>query len=546
MAGKGDGSARKPTQVFLRNLPLDMLEPDIETMLGEECGPVKRIDLIKSIDQSGAKHSRGYGFVTFALEDDARKASECLNGKTVKGRALSCEVALKKGAKREGQGWKQDRHEIQPKNSGRIKAGQVASAYGKGAASEASRNNTPAPESKLVYPEVEQMEVDEEADGAQPKIPLQGKQKDSTGGKKKEEGDPGSKGLSKKESRKAARKEAKKELVRKAKERAKLKASAPSPMGVVAADSGGGEKADNPPEGVHDEDEAVGGNEGGGEDQLDPKALELQRDAQTVILFGVADDLSAKQLQKRVKKVATITSLTLEDNEHGYLPAGRLARVVCLSKEGVRKVITKLDGHTIHGSTLRGRRLLEIIPHNDQRQQKQQRLIVRNLDFYATEGDLASAFTAFGPLAEVHIPKVMVTFKRKDRGTGEEVEVTREKSRGFGFVQFLCRRDAALVVKASDHGVMTVCGRASAVDFSVTKSKYDEIKGSGATAVAGAAVESVKEEEEEQGPSGGSEDEGHMEDEDGEEEEEEEVEEGKEEEEEGGVGGGRGVWEAWE
>lgn len=37
----------------------------------------------------------------------------------------------------------------------------------------------------------------------------------------------------------------------------------------------------------------------------------------------------------------------------------------------------------------------------DVRQQKQQRLIIRNLNFQAKEEDLAKAFSEFGPLAEV-------------------------------------------------------------------------------------------------------------------------------------------------
>lgn len=54
---------------------------DIETMLAE-CGPIKRIDLIKSTDsETGAKHSRGFGFVTFALESDASKAVNIIHRK---------------------------------------------------------------------------------------------------------------------------------------------------------------------------------------------------------------------------------------------------------------------------------------------------------------------------------------------------------------------------------------------------------------------------------------------------------------------------------
>lgn len=54
---------------------------DIETMLAD-CGPIKRIDLIKTTDaETGAKRSRGFGFVTFALESDATKAVSIIHRK---------------------------------------------------------------------------------------------------------------------------------------------------------------------------------------------------------------------------------------------------------------------------------------------------------------------------------------------------------------------------------------------------------------------------------------------------------------------------------
>lgn len=44
------------------------------------------------------------------------------------------------------------------------------------------------------------------------------------------------------------------------------------------------------------------------------------------------------------------------------MPPGRVARVECGSKENVRKIISGVDSHTVHGKTLRVRRLLEIVP----------------------------------------------------------------------------------------------------------------------------------------------------------------------------------------
>lgn len=52
----------------------------------------------------------------------------------------------------------------------------------------------------------------------------------------------------------------------------------------------------------------------------------------------------------------------MEENDRKYSPSGRIARVVCSGKEGTRKIITGIDGHTVHGQTLRARRFMEIVP----------------------------------------------------------------------------------------------------------------------------------------------------------------------------------------
>ncbi|CAN0040264.1 unnamed protein product, partial [Ectocarpus sp. 12 AP-2014] len=233
--------------------------------------------------------------------------------------------------------------------------------------------------------------------------------------------------------------------------------------------------------------------------------------------------LTAKQLQKRLKKYATLSACTVEENERGYCPTGRIARVVCCGKEGTRKIITGIDGHTVHGQTLRARRLMEVVPGHDVRLQKQQRLIVRNLNFHAKEEDLAEAFSEFGPLSEVHIPTVKVTSRRRVKGTDKQEEVTENRSRGFGFVQFLCPKDAARVVK--DHGVLKIKGRDAAVDYSITKEKYGALNQGAPSNPAAAASDDDDNEDQGEGGNG-------MDVDSGEDEEEEE------EEEEGGAAGG--------
>lgn len=107
-------------------------------------------------------------------------------------------------------------------------------------------------------------------------------------------------GLGKKEARKFARKAMKKELKRKAKERAKEKKEAQASLDAAAA-----EAAPPPAAGAGGGGGEAGAEEGGGEEPVDPKAAKLIADAKTLLIFGVADDLTAKQLQKRVKKVRT-------------------------------------------------------------------------------------------------------------------------------------------------------------------------------------------------------------------------------------------------
>nr|XP_032816091.1 RNA-binding protein 28 isoform X1 [Petromyzon marinus] len=82
------------------------------------------------------------------------------------------------------------------------------------------------------------------------------------------------------------------------------------------------------------------------------------------------------------------------------------------------------------------------------------RLIVRNLSFKCSQGDLKRAFSPFGIVLEVNIPK-------KPDG----------KMKGFGFVQFTSMPDATRALKEMNS--KEIKGRAVSVDWALAKDKYE-------------------------------------------------------------------------
>ncbi|CAM9198803.1 unnamed protein product [Chrysoparadoxa australica] len=445
-------------QVFVRNLPIIMADADVDRLFGEH-GPIKRIDIIKSTEEDGTKVSRGFGFVKFALAEDAARAVSAINGKVVGGRRLNVEIALKKGAKRE--------------------RGSAEAAAAKGARG-----------SDLQEPPQDEGETANDLKGQHAPV-AQGEEKPAKAERGRRGGHKAVNG--KEQVTEAVRGEGEgvkegaavkgQSASHKSERKTKVKCQSKGKPGVGAEDAveESTEEADKSKESVAEEQKE--------KEEEEP----CHPGIRSVMVFGIAEDLTKKKLLKRLKKACTIESVELSENTHGYLPKGNTAMVVCASRSGPKKLIAKLDGHTIHGSCLRLRRKVEVAKDESVHQRKKLRLVVRNLAWEAREKDLADIFLQFGPLAEVHIPKVEVTFMRKNRETGQEEQHSKSKGRGFAFVQFLCMTDALRVVK--DHGMVTICGREAAVDFAIAKKKFDEIQAG--TKAVGEEHEEEHEEEQE-------------------------------------------------
>ena len=82
-------SKQDAATVFVRNLPYDATNEALETHFSE-VGPVRRAFIVCD---KATKVSRGFGFVSFVLADDAQRAVASLNGKEFKGRRLSIDGA---------------------------------------------------------------------------------------------------------------------------------------------------------------------------------------------------------------------------------------------------------------------------------------------------------------------------------------------------------------------------------------------------------------------------------------------------------------------
>ena len=79
------------TSVFVRNLPYDLSDADLEAHFAD-AGPVRSAFIVRD---KQTKQGRGFGFVQFVLADDAQRAVELYHGKAFRKRNLSVEVAKK-------------------------------------------------------------------------------------------------------------------------------------------------------------------------------------------------------------------------------------------------------------------------------------------------------------------------------------------------------------------------------------------------------------------------------------------------------------------
>lgn len=72
------------TKLYVGNLPFKVREEDLTTLF-QEAGAVESVNIIRD---KFSGQSRGFGFVEMASAEDAQKAIEMLNGKSMENREI--------------------------------------------------------------------------------------------------------------------------------------------------------------------------------------------------------------------------------------------------------------------------------------------------------------------------------------------------------------------------------------------------------------------------------------------------------------------------
>jgi RNA recognition motif-containing protein len=101
-------------KLFVGNLSYDVTEEDIRTLF-TQVGTINEVALIKDRDTGTSK---GFAFVTMSSQDEAKKAIEQLNGKSLGNRELTINAARPR-EERSGSGYDSNRNGGSRSNSGR-------------------------------------------------------------------------------------------------------------------------------------------------------------------------------------------------------------------------------------------------------------------------------------------------------------------------------------------------------------------------------------------------------------------------------------------
>lgn len=201
------------------------------------------------------------------------------------------------------------------------------------------------------------------------------------------------------------------------------------------------------------------------------KELKASIEDRSIAIYGFSDKITDKILWKRIRKVSKhVDKLEMKEYMQRKKENKMYATLAFKMTKEVPIAVKKLDQHILKGEKLNVKPLGDFLDALKERKDGL-RLIIRNLSFQATNGDLQRVFSQFGAIFEAHVVRLPVdSVAAGDTATKEGSLPILGRSRGFGFVQFNESSAAASAVKALNGHKLK--GREIVVDFAVPKTDY--------------------------------------------------------------------------
>ncbi|KAJ9091072.1 hypothetical protein QFC20_007747 [Naganishia adeliensis] len=172
---------------------------------------------------------------------------------------------------------------------------------------------------------------------------------------------------------------------------------------------------------------------------------------------------------------------------------GNTAHVLFESHDKATKAADKLHSHIYKGALLScvlKKRLEQAAGKADGKGgSRAGRLIIRNLAWNVTEQDLRTLFLPYGPILGINLPTVASKLPHTDPSK----PAPPPRARGFAFVWFLSKNDAEKAIEGMND--KEVKERKIAVDWALSKEKFEEVKAQQEPVKEEAGEEEVKQEE---------------------------------------------------
>nr|XP_043622546.1 RNA-binding protein 28 [Erigeron canadensis] len=441
------GPQHSPATVFVNNLPYTFSNAQLEETFSD-VGPIRRCFMVT---QKGSSEHRGFGYVHFAVTEDANRAIELKNGSSVGGRTVGVKHAMHRPSleQRRSKGTEVVPSTIKA-NGGKddFVSDSIKTVDGKENSLFQSADTIKTKDDK-----------DESSKPVQKRKQSMNSQEIGKTDKKKEvkpmkaelvEGDSSTLIVKPKKAPNSQDKgkiDKKKEVNPVKAELVEGDSSTPIVKPKTAPNSQDKGKSDKTKKAMAPLKT----------ERVDGTSSEKQRVARTVIIGGILNNDMAEDVHRHARECGSVSSITYplskeEITHHGLLQDGcRLgaSSIVYDSVKSARACVTKLHQKSLSGGTVWARQL-----GGEGSKVQKWKLIIRNLPFKATINEIKEMFASAGFVWDVYIPK------KPDSAL----------SRGFAFVKFTCKQDAETAIQKFNGN--SFGKRPIAVDWAVPKNIY--------------------------------------------------------------------------